>query len=62
MSVPNMKEEMERLGISEETMVSMKRFFLKTSVPRFIEEKRKEERQALVDKDLLGSKEDKGEV
>lgn len=38
--------EQERLGISDETMDSMKRFFLKTSVPRLIQKKREEkERQ-----------------
>lgn len=38
--------EQERLGISDETMESMKAFFLKTSVPRLIQEKREEkERQ-----------------
>lgn len=34
------KEEMKRLGISEETMKSMKAFFAKTSAPRLIRKKR----------------------
>jgi len=37
--------EQQRLGISDETMKSMKQFFLKTSVPRLIEKKRKEKRK-----------------
>lgn len=36
------KEEMKRLGISEETMKSMKAFFAKTSAPRLIRKKRKQ--------------------
>lgn len=63
MTDENMRKEMERLGISEETMNSMKRFFLKTSVPRFIEEKRKEEereRLALENANILGSNQDEG--
>ncbi|WP_342508292.1 hypothetical protein [Sporosarcina sp. FSL K6-2383] len=43
MTEENIRKEMEQLGISEETVNSMKRLFLKMSVPRFIEEKRKEE-------------------
>lgn len=35
------KEEMKRLGISEETMKSMKAFFAKTSAPRLIRKKKK---------------------
>lgn len=38
--------EQQRLGISDETMESMKKFFLKTSVPRLIEKKRKEKKDA----------------
>lgn len=34
--------EQERLGISDETMEAMKQFFLKTSVPRILEQRRKE--------------------
>lgn len=34
--------EQKRLGISDETLKSMKQFFLKTSIPRLIEKKRKE--------------------
>ena len=56
----DMRKEMERLGVSEEAMVSMKRLFLKMSVPRFIEEKRKEERQALEKADLLSDNQDEG--
>lgn len=36
------KRKQKELSISDETLSSMKRFFLKTSVPRIIEEKRKE--------------------
>lgn len=36
--------EQERLGISDETMNSMKRFFLKHSVPVLIARKREEEK------------------
>lgn len=35
------KIEQERLGISDDTLAAIKQFFLKTSVPRIIEEKRK---------------------
>lgn len=42
---PSMKEEMDRLGISEETMDSMKRFFMKTSVPRLLEKRRLEQEE-----------------
>lgn len=56
----NMRKEMERLGVSEEAMVSMKRLFLKMSVPKFIEEKRKEERQALNNANLSGDNQDEG--
>ena len=35
-------KKQNELGISDETLSSMKQFFLKTSVPRIIEQKRKE--------------------
>lgn len=35
------KEEMDRLGISQETMENMKQFFLKTSVPRILAKNKK---------------------
>lgn len=35
-------KEAERLGISEETMESMKAFFVKTSLPRILEAERRE--------------------
>lgn len=58
MTDENMRKEMERLGISEETMESMKRFFMKTAVPRLLEKRRKEEaaeneKQTLDTVDLL---------
>lgn len=36
------QKEQHRLGISDETMHSMRKFFLKHSVPKLIEKKRKE--------------------
>lgn len=57
---PSMKEEMERLGIREDTMNSMKLFFLKTSVPRFIEEKRKGEERERLALDNANNNQDEG--
>lgn len=34
------REMQKKLGISDDTLKSMKRFFMKTSVPRLIEMKR----------------------
>ena len=40
------KRTQEKYGISDETMEAMKKFFLKTSVPRLIEKKRREKKDA----------------
>jgi len=38
------KSEQERLGISDETLKSMKEFFLRTSIPRILEKRKKGEK------------------
>ena len=39
------KNEQHRLGISDETLSSMKQYFLKTSVPRIIKERREKQNE-----------------